>query len=624
MGAIILLSLFFIPSISISSDNTYLVNLIKKALDKELYKDRYWNVLLHYKHGLSGTESLIDDPAFFLAQDGKENPEAELIETLRSFFREYEDEKSNPRCRFPARYAWLKEKLDIDEDILPPSRCIELERFLDALKPESATLVFPAAYMNSPASMFGHTLIRIDSSYKSKLLSHAVNYAANTGDEGGISYLIKGLFGFFKGYFSILPYYEKIEEYSDLDMRDMWEYELNLTEDEVRKMVLHIWELKDIYSYYYFFDENCSYNLLFLLEAARPEVDLTDGFRQWVIPSDTVRAVIDRGLVRSVSYRPSRATRIRHMASYIPENYKIEAVEIASGSLMPDDILIREINNKEKAIILDIAAEMTQYKFMRQKLDRKNYQERFLQILKVRKELGKLEPEVYTVPAPARPDEGHSSGRLSTGTGLRNKEWYQAFMWRPAYHDLMDPDEGFQEGSEIIFVNLGFRYYYEKRRFQLQNIDIINIVSLGIRDEFFRPLSWKVHTGFRRELMKDYREHLIYILNPGFGIAGRSRVAGIYFAFTEAELKLSGSFRDNYSAGIGFSAGMIKNITDKCKLGLQAKTIFYEPENNKLHSISLKQNYKITKDTGLRLNLERIKYYSNYWTEGELILNFYF
>ncbi len=139
--------------------------------------------------------------------------------------------------------------------MLPVLRCNELENFLKALSPRSATLVFPTAYMNSPASMFGHTLIRIDGDYQSRLISYAINYAANTGDEGGISYLIKGLFGYFKGYFSILPYYEKIEEYNDLDMRDMWEYELNLSEDEVRRMVLHIWELKDIYSYYYFFDE---------------------------------------------------------------------------------------------------------------------------------------------------------------------------------------------------------------------------------------------------------------------------------------------------------------------------------------------------------------------------------
>ena len=33
---------------------------------------------------------------------------------------------------------------------------------------------------------------------------------------------------------------------------------------------MHTYEMDKIYSDYYFFDENCSYDLLFLLDAARP------------------------------------------------------------------------------------------------------------------------------------------------------------------------------------------------------------------------------------------------------------------------------------------------------------------------------------------------------------------
>lgn len=626
MGWLILPFIFFISSIAYpAEDNPYLQSLLKKAIDRELYNERYWHILLHYKKDLFGQKSLIDDPAFFLSTEGKKNPEAELIETLKSFFKEYKEEKDNPRCRFPGRYAWLKEKLSIDEKLLPPLTCIEFENFLSSLNPKSATLVFPSAYMNSPASMFGHTLIRIDSTYQSKLLSYAINYAANTGDEGGVSYIFKGLFGFFKGYFSILPYYEKIEEYSDLDMRDMWEYELNLTEEEVRRMVFHIWELKDIYSYYYFFDENCSYNLLFLIEAARPEASLTDEFGQWVIPSDTVRVVIDKGLVRAIHYRPSRSTRVRHMATFIPKNYRKKALEIADGILHPQDIFKKELDNNVKAIILDIAAEMTQHKFTRQEFNKETYQERFLQILKARKDIGKVDSELYTVPMPVRPEEGHSSGRLSTGSGIRDKDWYYTFTWRPAYHDLMDPDEGFHEGSQIIFSNIELRYYFEQKRLQLQVIDIIDIVSLGARDEYFKPLSWKFYTGLRRETLKDHREHLIYALNPGFGVTKRSIFTDLSFLFVEGELKFSKRYRRGYSAGIGPSAGIIQNLTNRWKLGFMGKVMFYEPEEgNKLYSLQLQQNYKITKDTGLRLNLKRIKSYSIYWTESELLLSFYF
>ncbi len=93
----------------------------------------------------------------------------------------------------------------------------------------------------------------------------------------------------------MLPYYTKLQEYSDVDHRDIWEYPLNLTGPEIRKMMLHIREMDGIASDYYFFDENCSYDLLFLLEAARPSVKLTDQVHAWLIPLDSVRMVEQRG-----------------------------------------------------------------------------------------------------------------------------------------------------------------------------------------------------------------------------------------------------------------------------------------------------------------------------------------
>jgi hypothetical protein len=75
-----------------------------------------------------------------------------------------------------------------------------------------------------------------------------------------------------------MPYYLKVREYSDLENRDIWEYELNLTPEEIDRLLMHAWELGPIHFDYYFFDENCAYHLLGLLEAARPDLTLTEGF----------------------------------------------------------------------------------------------------------------------------------------------------------------------------------------------------------------------------------------------------------------------------------------------------------------------------------------------------------
>ena len=64
----------------------------------------------------------------------------------------------------------------------------------------------------------------------------------------------------------MFPYYMKVRIYNDVEWRDMWEYELDFKEEELSRLLDHLWELGGIYFKYYFFQENCSYHLLSLLE----------------------------------------------------------------------------------------------------------------------------------------------------------------------------------------------------------------------------------------------------------------------------------------------------------------------------------------------------------------------
>ncbi len=131
----------------------------------------------------------------------------------------------------------------------------------------------------------------------------------------GRAFAFKGLFGLYHGKFSIAPYYLKVKVYGDIENRDIWEYRLNLTEKEIDRLLRHVWEMRFAWFDYYFFDENCSYHLLSLLEVARPGLHLTDRFSLWVIPSETIRAMDEAGLVKKVRFRPARDTLLRKRAS---------------------------------------------------------------------------------------------------------------------------------------------------------------------------------------------------------------------------------------------------------------------------------------------------------------------
>ena len=296
--------------------------------------------MLHYKRGIFGLRSLVDDPKFFADPNGKHDPRAELRATIRSFFRPVVEGETHPVCRFVARFEWLKEKLNIDESRLPVPRCEEFEALLAQIRPESVTLIFPTSHMNSPASMYGHTLLTIETASKSRLLAYAVNYSALIqGETFAPIYVGKGLLGGYPGYYSILPYYAKLQEYSDVDDRDIWEYPLNLDRAEVRRLILHVAEMENIYSRYYFFGENCSYGLMFLLEAARPSLHLTDQFGWWVIPLDTIRAMKASGLFTDAVYRPSKSTKINYLSALLTPKLRQEAWEVAHGKREPAEVL---------------------------------------------------------------------------------------------------------------------------------------------------------------------------------------------------------------------------------------------------------------------------------------------
>jgi hypothetical protein len=324
MSPLFFLLYFFVPLPLFAAqvqtpDTPYLSKVLELARLKELYKEKYWHILLHYRRGPFGTRSLIDDEDFFLSKEGKYNPEAELNATIKAFFQEVDDETKHPVCKYIARYTWIKDQLELDSSQLPFPECKRFTELINQIQPESVSLIFPTTYMNSPASMFGHTLLIVETASKSKLLAYAINYAAVTQETFGPLYAIKGLFGFYKGYYSILPYYAKIQEYRDVNDRDIWEYPLNLEYEEVIRLLMHVYELDFIYSDYYFFDENCSYQLLFLLDAARPSLDLTNQFNLWVIPLDTIRVAKKSGLTTGNFYRPSKSTKIKHIASLLPK-----------------------------------------------------------------------------------------------------------------------------------------------------------------------------------------------------------------------------------------------------------------------------------------------------------------
>jgi hypothetical protein len=469
--------------------------------NKQLHKQNHWLKLLHFRSG----ESEIDDERFFLAPDGKTNPENELSSTIEQLIVDRSDDDDSSYCRFIARASWLLQELPALKQHIQIPRCQALHEELAALKAFRVTLILASAHINSPASAFGHTFLRIDSKEDMPLVSYAVSYAAQTTETNGFIYAYRGIFGGYNGKYSILPYYEKIKEYNDLEQRDVWEYQLNLTSEELRVMALHIMEIRPFDADYYFFSENCAYNILWLLEVARDEISLTSQFKSTAIPIDTLRAVEDAGLVTRVNYRPSARKNMNAMMNELHENEALEFVRSQDYDLA----LLADLSKAEKSTALELAIALLKTSHRDGQVTKKSYTMALLKLLRERSKLG-LKPEIE-IPRPDSPMDGHYSRRISVTWKQNENQGALQLGIKPSYHDPFDVETGYLSGAFISFADTTLSITEDKT--QLEQLKIVDIQSYALQDKIFSPLSWQVGFGFDRP----FSHHLKSYLKAGAG-----------------------------------------------------------------------------------------------------------
>ena len=565
---------------------------------------------MHYVPNLiaPGVHGLVDSRDFYNAPDGKNDPQAELDGTLRAFFSEAEetDEVQHPQCRFPARYAWLAAELGFDQGRVPRPQCRRYRDWRSALDAKQLTLVFASAYLDNPGSMYGHTLLRIDAAdqdERTRLLAYSISFAAATNETNGLIFAVKGLFGGYPGVFAMLPYYVKVREYSDLENRDLWEYELDLSPEELERVLRHAWELLPAYFEYYFFDENCSYHLLALLQVARPDLELTAPFRLWALPVDTVRALTDQpGLVKRTVYRPARSTIIaERLARMQPEERRM-ARDLGLGTLNADDVALRALPPERAARVVEAGYDYLNYRRTTGTSEVKDGGALARDLLVARSQID-APSQTPRIETPVRPDEGHRTARMSTGAGRRDRRGFLELGVRPTYHDIVDDDAGYIGGAQIEFFHLRARRY-EGGSARIESFIPVNIFSLSPRDEFVQRKSWRVAAGWQRSMTRSGAEPLAVAADGGLGGAWRAgRVARVY-ASAEGAARAHEQFEKGYSLGLGARIGALVDPAPRWRVHAYAQQLgSVAGERVDPGALVLEQRFSLTRDLALRFDL---------------------
>ncbi len=557
--------------------------------------DEAWLALGHYRPKVfGGYESTIDTDNFFLSENGKNSPQDELLATIDLFNNKGQEDK---KCLFPARYKYLQKN---GYKLRTFPKCEKLKEFYSDLQPAGVTLLFTDAYMNNPSSLFGHTLLRIDTKRKgTQLLAHGANYGAFTeGRENGALFAILGLTGGYYGGFTVKPYYDVINTYNNIENRDIWELSLDFSPEELDFFVAHLWEIGHTQSRYYFFSRNCSYMLMETLDAVRPSLKLADDFPVQVIPLDTLKAVYSRkGLVKKINYRPSRQAKIKHRYNQMSSKEK----KIYIDAIKDQKYEMNGLNGEESSDVLETAYQYVQYQYVAKDLELQDYRKRSLGLLKARnnqKEQGKI----AELENGASPLDTHKSMRATVGVGVRNGEAFQDISYRPAYHSLTDNNYGFLRGAEINFLNTVLRHYDNHNKIVLQELDLVGIKSISPIDEMFKPISYAIDAKVERMMMPDDEDEGYVFKLKVSGGASYALTDKIWtYTMMNNYAVYGGNLKRNQYVAVGGVIGVFADFGDWRVLG-EAEKIWATQKSGSAIRYKIESAYSLSRNTAIAVD----------------------
>lgn len=516
----LLIGLFFFISVSTAfaqSIDTSVDELLKKAEVLELHKSDKWKRLLLYKKNPlfpSGLKSSISSQDFFISDNGRIDPYSELMTTLKEMHRPIDPQNPDhhPICRFPARFKWLRLATQWKNEETTLQKCPQYQKWSYNGKIKSISLIFASGYLGNPASYFGHPLIKFNvDSNLSNLLDVTLNFGAITPEsENPFVYVTKGLLGGYDAVFSHLDYFYHHHNYTEVDLRDLWEYELNLTRDEIDLVIDHSWEMMGKKITYYFFWDNCAYRMAELLEPSLG-VSLLPKYAPYAIPNNVFDGLANKKrpngepLYKKVSYIPSRQSRLSDKYNSLPFDSRELIKSIIKNQSTLKSGNFQSLDPKEKSQILTALFDYYSFRLVG---DRDNHELKEGKRLIVLERLS-LPPELASDQltqtnqkfSNSPPHEAQRSllTRVSQIVSDQNRS-FQEFTFRPALYDFMNPEVARPQNSELTAGETTLRI--ENGTAELRKLEFFSVATLNTAGTDLPGdggFAWKFQLGLKSQ-----------------------------------------------------------------------------------------------------------------------------
>lgn len=591
----------------------------------------FWLGLLRYKNNKGLMQSEVTSDPFFLSTKGKMDSHAELLANIQLLF-STPTSNHHPSCRFPARFSWLSQQLNLDNEKYNLNHCEDFNQWANFPNLKSASLVYASGYLGNPASFFGHLLLKFNylsnSTGSNLLLDHSVNFgAAIPPEDGALTYVFKGFFGGYFAAFKEDSFFRHHKMYAEQESRDLWDYQLNLSSSQLQMLAMHIWELRRQKFDYYYLNDNCASRIAELISIITGKNLIDDEF-YWAQPINVFKAITapNYDLISSINKHQSKFSSFLSHYQHLTTSEKKAVVAVnnqwRSNSQINDHSetigsdIYESLSVAEKINVINTLMEFSSYQQRlgenEQAFSKKLKKERFLLPIGGNFEPTESQPPPHLGQHPSLTQislSHSSSGQLAT-----------KFRIRATYYDLLSNDTGRLANSSLQMGDLEILASDEGVR--LERFDITNILTLQPAQTELNEtanLAWKIRLGFESNPQQCF-QCLVATSELGLGKA-YNLGGGTVYGMSELKLQTSTSYLQPLSASL--TVGYLWDFSSYWKSHIE----FNQPivglaENAPTESFSLswQNRFGLGIDYDLRLSFEHDPFeetvnlsFSYYW-----------
>lgn len=481
--------------------------LIKKALDVNLHEHPIWLSLLHYREN----KPRIQDNHFLVSTNNKQenfSPKKELEATIYKLFKQHDKKKI--KCRFPARDYWLRKQLQLPENDY--SDCKELHEFLEKAPMDKLSVVYSSENLTSASSMMGHVLFKLSGETpKGEQKEHAITFYTEVKGINLPKILYDSVVQGKEGYFALSPYQEKHNHYLQTEQRNVWIYDLNLTQTQLKLIQYHLWELRQTKLKYFFHTYNCAtFTNIILSLSNNTVINAQDG---WKSPLDTVKAIHNAKLVDATHFFPSPRVKVRMLM----ENKNSKWQQKTYDAFRKDNPSLLPKENSQENLFFQVKTleALSGYFSSRNKTIKTPKIQNF-----IKKQQKKLSPNLvininnYKSPTLAPFD---SQIYLKIQQSNDDKKLILGFL--PASHTLDDDQRQSLNHSQLRIADMAIAISEKNKTIQLSQFDLYAMTTFVTRDNVTGGISSSFKMGYKQHKKSNLSEYGATYIEGGVGLS---------------------------------------------------------------------------------------------------------